>query len=378
VSKNLYDILGVQKSASADELKSAYRKLAIKYHPDKNPGDKEAESKFKEVSAAYDVLSDAGKRSNYDKYGSPDGPQFGGGGRGYGGGFGGMEFDLSDIMDQMFGGGFGGFGGGGGRRSRHTMRGGDIHTSLVLTFDESCLGVKKRVTFTRMEKCGDCKGTGARDERDVQTCSYCNGSGRVRQGGGFGLSMISPCSACNATGKVIKSKCAKCGGKGAVKKTVEYELNIPAGIADGQTINVEGEGDCAINGGPDGMAGALLVSVRVTPHALLVRDGFDLHLDLPITFTQAILGDKVRIPIVGGDYLDLVIPSYTQNGARHILRNRGVKRLRQSGSGDLIVKIFVEVPNRMDKRTLEVIKNLDVAIDKGDYQRRKKYLDKVK
>jgi len=374
MAKDLYEALGVARTASADEIKSAYRKLAMKYHPDKNPGDKAAESKFKEISGAYDVLGDAQKKANYDRYGSADGPQFGGGrgGNPFGGGFGGggVEFDLGDIFGDIFGVHF--FGGGGGRRK--TMRGGDINTSVHLSFKEACLGVAKTISFTRMEKCGGCNGTGAKDGTDVETCKYCNGSGRVRQSRGFGLSMVSPCSACNATGKVIRNKCGGCGGRGAVKKTVEYSVNIPAGIADGQTINIEGEGDCAMNGGPDGMSGSLLLAVRVAPHPLLVRDGFDLHLELPITFTQAILGDKVKIPTIEGFY-ELAIPPYTQSGARHILRCRGVKRLRQVGSGDLIVKIFVEMPGKLDRKTLEVIRGLE--LDKNEFSKRKAYTDKV-
>ena len=228
-----------------------------------------------------------------------------------------------------------------------------------------------------MEKCSDCNSTGARNGTDIETCSYCGGAGRVRQSRGFGgFNMVTPCSACNATGKVIRNKCGSCGGKGAQKKTVSYEVNIPAGIADGQTLNIAGEGDCAV-GSPDGMSGSLLIAIRVTPHGLLMRDGFDLFLELPISFTQAILGDKVMIPTVDGTTI-LVIPPYTQNGARHILRSKGVKRLKQMGHGDLIVKILVEIPKSLDRRTLDTIRALNVQIDDSEYPKTKNFRDKLR
>ena len=372
MSKDLYASLGVTKSASADEIKSAYRKLAKQYHPDANPGDAAAEAKFKEINVAYETLSDATKRANYDKFGSADGPQFGRGGAGGGNPFGagGMHFDFGDIS-EMFGDIFGGDIFGGSRTARGRMRGGDIHASVTLSFKEAALGVKKTITFSRMEKCHDCNGTGA-SGGSVETCRYCNGTGRVRQQRSFGMSVVTPCSACNGTGKIIKNKCDKCRGTGAVKKTVSYEVDIPAGIADGQTINIDGEGDCVVNGGPDGMTGSLLLSVRVTPHPILVRDGFDLQLELPISFTQAILGATVKIPTVDGT-ADLVIPPYTQNGTRHIMRGKGIKRLNQMGTGDLIVKVLVELPTRLDKRLMDTIKILDSSIPTTEYPKKSKY-----
>lgn len=380
MSKDLYGVLGVEKTASLDEIKSAYRKLAKQYHPDANPDNKDAEAKFKEISAAYEVLSDTQKRASYDKYGSA-GPNTGGfgGGNPFGGGFdfGGMKFDFGgmdgidlDEILQQFGAGFG-FGGGQGRKS---MRGGDISVSTFLTFQEACNGVKKVVTYTRMEKCGECHGVGG---TSTEACSYCGGTGRVRQSRGFGgMTMVSPCSACNGTGKVIKGKCAKCGGRGAVKKTVTYEADIPAGIADGQTLQVPGQGDFPTNVGGDGMCGSLLIDVRVAPHPLLMRDGFDLILDLPITFTQSILGAKVTIPTINGT-AEISIPPYTQTGTIQKLGGKGVKRLRQMGSGDLIVRINVEMPNHVDKKVLEAIRLLDDAIDKRDYPKSKSFKDKM-
>jgi len=385
MSKNPYESLGVSKTATEADIKSAYRKMAKKYHPDQNPGDKAAEAKFKEVNSAYEVLSDPGKKANYDRFGSADGPQFRGrpgGGAGGFGNMGGMQFDFGDLGDlgdfifNSFGGNFGGDMFGGARAGRGKMRGSDIHATVPLSFKESCLGCQKTVTYSRMERCSDCNGTGARGGTDVESCSYCAGSGRVRNRGFGGLSMVTPCSACNGSGKQIKNKCGGCGGKGAVKRTVSYQVDIPAGIADGQTLNIAGEGDCAMSGGPDGMSGALMLNVRVTPHSLFVREDFDLYLDLPITFTQAILGCTVKIPTVDGT-MDLVIAPYTQNGTRHILRGKGVKRLRQIGSGDLIVKIFVEIPKNLDRRAVDAVKAMSAAQNDGDFPKRRNYRERL-
>ena len=373
MSKDPYASLGVSKTASADEIKSAYRRLAKQYHPDQNPGDKTAEAKFKEINTAYETLSDPQKKANFDRFGSSEGPQgFGGGG--FGGGS--MNFDFSDLGDlgDFI---FSSFTGGAFSQTQTSRnRGNDIHASISLSFKESCLGVKKTINFSRFEKCSDCHGSGARNGTDVETCNYCNGTGRVRQSRGFmGFNMVTPCSACNGTGRRIRNKCGTCGGKGSQKRSVTYEVNIPAGIADGQTINIAGEGDCAM-GGPDGMSGSLLISVRVIPHPLLVRDGYDLYLDLPISFTQAILGDRVRIPMIDG-FIEVNIPPYTQNGDKQVLSGKGVKRLKQLGSGNLIVKIIVEMPNRLDRKTLEMIRSLDVSISDNEYAKRKIYKDKL-
>ena len=384
MAKDFYDCLGVSKTASADEIKSAYRKLAKQYHPDANPNNKEAEAKFKEINAAYETLSDTQKRANYDRFGSSGmgggmgGNPFGGAGfngNPFAGGasfnMNGMNINLDDILNDFMG-GFD-FGGGGGARSK--MRGGDIVSSVFLSFKEACLGVKKNIQFTRMEKCSVCNGSGAKSASDVEICKYCGGSGRVRHNAGF-MSTISPCSACNGTGKTIKHKCDNCRGVGAVKKTVSYDVDIPAGIADGQTLNMAGEGDCAIGAGADGMSGNLLVNVRVGAHPILVRDGFDLHLELPISFTEAILGKKVTIPTIDGT-TEFNVPPYTQNGSRHTLHGKGVKRLRQMGHGDLIIKILVEMPDKMDKRQIEAIRALDESVDKKEYNKRRSYLDKL-
>ena len=389
--KNPYESLGVSKSASPDEIKAAYRTLAKKYHPDLHPGDKAAEEKMKEVNSAYEILSDEKKRANFDNFGSAEGL-----GGGYGGGnpftgmggfsdvFGG---GFSDIFEGIFGnmgGSMGGMGGNfnqarGGMRKR-SVQGGDVRLTLSLTFAESCLGVKKTVTFSRFEKCADCGGTGARGGTDFLTCEHCKGSGRVRQQqrlGAFGvIENVVPCSGCNATGRIIKEKCAMCGGKGAIKRQVDFEVNVPAGISDGQTLNISGEGDAPV-GAAEGISGNLLISIRVTPHPLLVREDFDLYLELPISFTQAVLGDKIPIPMIEGTNL-LTIHEGTQSGTVHRLKGRGVKRLRGIGSGDLIVKIIVEVPKRLERKQLEMLKVLDQLIPDEEYTKRSAYRDKIK
>ena len=390
MSKNPYEALGVSKTASADEIKSAYRKLAKKYHPDLNPGNKEAEAKMKDINLAYEVLSDEKKRKNFDQFGSADGPKgfggFSGASGGFGqGGFGGFDFSsfgqgggFGDIFGDIFGDG-GGFGDifGSGRRKR-SVQGNDIKLNINLSFVESCMGCVKTVTFTRFERCGGCNGTGAKDGSDFSTCGHCNGSGRVKQQtrmGGFGIiENVVPCSGCNATGRIVKNKCDKCSGKGAVKRSVDFDLNVPAGIADGQVLNIAGEGDAPI--GAEGISGNLMVGVKVAQHPILTRDEFDLYMELPISFTQAMLGDKVQIPIIDGTTI-LTIPPGTQSGTIHRLKGKGVKRLRYIGNGDLIVKIVVELPRGLDKKQMEQIRALEESISPNEYAKRRAYKDKM-
>ncbi|MDR1917634.1 MAG: molecular chaperone DnaJ [Christensenellaceae bacterium] len=383
--KNPYEVLGVSKNATADEIKSAYRRMVKQYHPDANPNNKQVEEKMKEINVAYDVLSDPNKKANYDKFGSEDGAF--GGGSGGAGGFGGFSnFDFGGA------GGFGGFQdifenlfessgfsfGGGGRRAR-TMKGDDITIDMTISFVESCNGVTKTVSYNKMDKCKPCGGTGAKNGTGFTTCSYCNGNGRVKQRqslGGFGImENIVTCSVCGGTGKVVTDKCPECNGKGAIKKNVSYEVNIPAGIADGQALTITGEGN-AVTGGT-GISGDLHIRIRVIPHPILLREDFDLYMELPITFTEAILGTTVKIPVVGGT-TTLEIPPNTQNGTIHRIRGKGVKKLRSIGSGDLIVKIFIEMPKSHDKKTAQLLRALDSATDYDDYKKVANYRKIIK
>jgi len=380
---NPYETLGVSKNASAEDIKAAYRRLAKESHPDKNSGDKAAEAKFKEINAAYEILSDEKKRKNYDQFGSAEGPMGGGfsrGGGGFdfsgGGGFSGFE----DLFGGIFGdtGGFADMFGGRSQRKR-TVQGNDINLNLTLSFVESCLGVTKTVTFSRFEKCSDCGGTGAKGGSAFAQCPHCNGTGRIKQQsrlGSFGvIENVVPCSACNATGRIVRDKCASCGGKGAIKHTVDFDVNVPAGIHDGQTLNISGEGDAPV-GQAEGLSGNLLINIKVIQHPLLMRDEFDLHLELPISFTQALLGDKVQIPVIEGTTI-LNIPAGTQSGTVFRLRGKGVKKLRGIGSGDLIVSVVVELPKNLDKKQIEQIKALNESISRQEYFKKRAYKEKM-
>ncbi len=376
---NPYESLGVSKNASADEIKSAYRRLAKKYHPDANPNNKEAEEKFKEINSAYEILSDPQKKANFDRFGSADGPSFGGAGAG-GAGFGGFDFSsfggFGDIFENIFD--QGGFDSIFGRRSRQrTSRGSDIVIDCDITFEESCTGTTKNIVFNRNERCPDCHGTGAKDDSCLQTCSYCHGAGQVKQAqrlGGIVIENTATCPVCHGSGKIITDKCRTCGGKGSFKKQVSSTVNIPAGIDDGQTLTISGEGNMAE--GAAGISGDLQIRMHVAKHPILMREDFDLYMELPITFTQAILGTKVKIPVVGG-YMDLEIPPNTQNGDVRRIRGKGVKKLRSLGTGDLIIKIFVEMPKTVDKRTAQLLAALDTDIRADSYKKVASYRSKV-
>lgn len=371
--KNYYDVLGVDKKASADDIKSAYRKLAKKYHPDLNKGDKTAEQKFKEVNEAYEVLSDDKKRSNYDQFGSAEGnPNFGDFFRGgnSSGGFGGFS-DFGDIFGDIFS----AFGGG--RSARTVERGDDIDIQINLSFEESAFGVSKDLLIPKIEKCSACSGTGAKNGKEFTQCSTCRGTGRVRytQQTIFGTTIQEgPCKECNATGKIIKEKCTECSGKGYKKVTKTVRVKVPAGIADGQTITMRGEGNAPIR---QGVNGDLHIYVRVAPHKVLVRDGYDLLLELYIPFTLALLGGKVEIPTLNGN-IEADIKELTQSGTIMRFKNKGIKVLNKESYGDLIVTIKTEAPKNMDKKTKELLKQIAEQIPQNNYSKYESYLKKIK
>ncbi len=371
--RDYYEILGVSKTAGDDEIKKAYRKLAKQYHPDMNPGDKEAEEKFKEVNQAYAVLSDPEKKARYDQFG-PEAAE----GNGYGaGGFGG--FDFGDIFG---GGGFGDiFGdifGGGGARSRRNgpQRGDDILQRVTITFEEAAFGCKKEIKYTRVDQCSECDGSGAAAGSSPKTCSKCNGSGQVRvqQRTPLGVFQTTKtCDVCGGKGQTIENPCKKCRGTGmnTVSKTIE--ISIPAGIDNGQKIRIDGKGNAGKNGGP---AGDLYISVTVRSHPAFKRDGFDVFCDIPITFPEAALGAEIRVPTLDGD-MTYEIPEGTQTGTSFTLKGKGIPFVNGRGRGDLIFKVVVEVPKGMNEAQKDALRKFAEACGKSNYSKKEKWFSKI-
>ncbi len=346
--RDYYEVLGVEKSASADEIKKAYRKKAKQYHPDLNPGDKEAEAKFKEANEAYEVLSDDQKKARYDQFGHAGvDPNYGAGGGGFGGGFGGFgdDIDLGDIFSSFFG---GGFGGGGSRRANPNAprRGEDLQSTVTISFEEAAKGCKRKVDVNRIELCSDCNGSGAQNGTSPTTCPECHGSGQVlaQLKTTYGdLQTQRACSRCGGKGKIIETPCQKCRGRGRVSKHSTLEVNIPAGIDDRQILNVRGEGNKGINGGP---AGDLHVNVNVRPHPFFERDGFNVWCDVHVTFVQAALGDTLMVPTLDGK-VKYDIPAGTQPGAVYVLKGKGIQNIHTKVRGNQLVRIIVDVPTKL-------------------------------
>ena len=375
--RDYYEVLGVDRSVGDDELKKAYRKAAKKYHPDLHPGDAEAEKNFKEVNEAYEVLSDKEKRSRYDQFGHAGvDPNFGAGG-GYGGGFGdfGDFGDLGDIFSSFFGGGFGG----GGRRGnpKAPRRGNDVSSVVNISFEEAAKGCKKKVKVTKIESCTDCGGSGCESGSSAKTCPVCHGSGQVAsvQRTPFGqIQTQQVCNNCHGTGKIIENPCHTCNGKGRIRHTVEQEVEIPAGIDDGQTVLHRGGGDAGVNGGP---SGDLRININVRPHPIFERDGYDVYCEIPITFTQAALGAEIVVPTLDGQ-VKFAIHEGTQPGDEFKLRGKGIQRLNYVGKGDQYVKITVEVPKDLSKSQKEKLREFDSVTDDKNYNKRKSFTEKVK
>ncbi len=370
--RDYYEVLGVDKSAGADEIKKAYRKAAMKYHPDRNPGDKKAEEMFKELGEAYEVLSDADKRARYDQFGFQGvDPNFGGG-QGFGGfdGFGGFG-GFGDIFGDIFG---------GGRRSatrNAPMRGENVGARLEVTFEEAAFGTEKEVSVQRIENCAACSGTGSADGK-TETCSACRGSGQVRTTQNFmGMAVQSTttCPQCSGRGKIIKTPCNTCRGKGKVRRTQKIKVNIPAGVDDGQSVRVRGEGCAGANGGP---AGDLLVEMSIKRHAIFERRGTEVYCEVPITFAQAALGAEIEVPTLEGK-VKYEIPEGTQTGKEFVLQGKGIPRVndpRRRGNHHFFV--VVETPTKLTKEQKELLRKLDGTMDSKSTPKAKKFFESLK
>ncbi len=377
--RDYYEVLGIQKGASEDEIKKAYRSLAKKYHPDLNPDNKEAEEKFKEVNEAYEVLSDPSKKERYDQFGhagvdpSYQGGGFNGGfsGGGFTGGFG-----MEDIFDSLFGGGV--FGGGRSSNPNAARRGQDIQQNITISFMEACNGVNTDINIEKLEKCDECGGNGCAKGTQPDTCPECHGTGQVRvqQRTPFGvISSAKTCSRCNGRGKVINNPCSKCGGYGRTRVNKKLNVSIPAGINDGQTIRLSGQGNNGVNGGP---SGDVLLTVSVRPDPLFVRDDYDIHVDIPITFAQAALGDEIVVPTIDGK-VKYTVPEGTQTGTVFRLKGKGVKRLNSSSRGDQYVRVYVEVPSKLTKKQKDALKAFEESLeDDKNYTKRPGFFEKLK
>ena len=367
--RDYYEVLGVDKNASQDDIKKACRKKSKECHPDLHPNDKEAEARFRELNEANEVLSDPDKRARYDQFGFND-PMNGGGGfdtSGFGG-FGDMG-GFSSIFDQLFG----GAGMGSSRRANAPQQGNDLRYDLRITFEEAVFGCEKSFDFYRSELCDDCHGSGAKPGTSPTTCPTCKGAGQVRVQGGF-MTTIRTCQTCGGTGKVIKDRCPKCGGTGRVKRKRTATVKVPAGIDNGQTIVMNGQGEPGLNGGPNG---DLYIVITVKPHKLFRRDGTNLYLDMPISFPTAALGGEIDIPTLKGA-VKYTVPEGTQNGTEFRLRGKGVPQVRSSFTGDLIVRVRVEVPTRLTDKQKELLRQFDESSTGKEYKDRKTFLDKMK
>ena len=366
--KDYYETLGVSKNATADEIKSAYRKLVKQYHPDLHPGDAAAAEKFKEINEANEVLSDEKKRKNYDTFGDPNGNMGGFSGAGGAGGFGGFG-GFEDIFGDIFG----GFGGG--RRTAQTKtKGEDITLEISLSFLDAAKGCQREVVYTRNEPCQTCKGTGAKGGTAYQTCSKCGGTGQVQYatGNGFFRSVsVRPCDECNGTGKKILESCPDCKGKGYTKKSTKVAFNIPAGADTGSYIRKAGYGEASRNGGP---AGDLIVVIKVEPSKVLKRKNFDLYVTVPVSFTTAVNGGKVQVPLID-DTLEYNIPEGTQSGKIFFVRGKGIKTAR--GTGDLYIEIVVEIPTKISKAQRKALEEFESESEIKQYSDMKKYKDNM-
>ncbi len=371
--RDFYEVLGVSKGASDDEIKKAYRKLAKQYHPDVNPGDKKAEASFKEVGEAYEILSDPQKRARYDQFGHAGvDPSYGAGAGGFGGGF--EDIDLGDLFGSFFG----GFGGS--TRTRNPngpIRGRDIGLTLSLSFEEAALGCNKDISVPHLETCETCVGSGAKKGTSPEVCPTCGGSGSIRATERTMLGTMQvqkTCPQCGGKGKVIKEPCADCSGSGRVRKQRKLTVTVPAGINHGQTFTLRGQGDAGLNGGPAGDAN---ITVSVRPDPVFERDGYDIWCEIPITFMQAALGDEITVPTLEGK-VKYTVPEGTQPQTVFRLKSRGVPFINGRGKGDQFVRVTVEVPKSLNNKQKQALRDFEGTLSDRNYEKRKSFFDRIK
>lgn len=369
--KDYYEILGIQKGASDDEIKKAFRKLALQYHPDRNAGDKEAEEKFKEINEAYQVLSDPQKRSQYDQFGTAD---FNGGGF-EGGGFDFSDFGgFGDIFDSFFG---GGFSGSSRKRRNGPERGADIEYTVSLTFNEAVFGVEKEININRSEKCEHCEGTGAKPGSHPKTCDKCGGTGQIKIQRNTPLGnfvSMSTCDKCGGKGTIISDPCSFCGGSGRTRKQRKIKVNIPAGVDTGNVLPLRGQGEHGINGGP---SGDLYINIKVAPHSVFKRKDFDIYIDTHISFAKAAMGTEIKVPTIDGD-VKYEIPAGTQPGTIFRLKGKGVPRVNSYGRGDQYVNVVVDIPKSINQKQREALMAYMAASGDAEETSKKSFKDKIK
>ncbi len=368
--RDYYEVLGVSKNATQDEIKKAFRRKAMECHPDQHPGDKDAEARFKELNEANEVLSDPDKRARYDQFGFND-PMSGMGGGGNPFGAGGFGFGMDDILNSFFGGMGGGMGGG--SRRAGPVAGNDLQYELKLTFEEAADGCTKAFDFYRTETCDTCGGSGAKPGTSPVTCSMCNGTGQIRQSGGF-MAITRTCPNCRGTGKVVTDRCPGCGGSGTKRVRRTATVKVPAGIDNGQTVVLNGQGESGLRGGPNG---DLFVTVLVREHKLFERDGSNLLLEFPISFTQAALGAEVDVPTLHSS-VRYKIPEGTQTGTEFRIKGQGIQRIHGTGKGDLIFRVRVETPRRLSDKQKELLRQFEDSATGKEYAGKKSFMDKIK
>lgn len=373
--QDYYKLLGVEKTASADDMKKAYRSLAMKYHPDRNPGDKEAEAKFLEISEAYDVLKDEQKRAAYDRYGHAAFEN--GGGRPAGGGFGGGGFDPSGNFSDLFGDLFADMMGGGGGRGRQNVRqrGADLRYNLEISLTDAYFGKQQKIQFSTAAKCDTCSGSGSKDGSAPTDCRMCGGHGKIRTQQGF-FTMERTCTACNGLGKVISNPCGSCSGEGRVRREKNLIVNIPEGVEEGTRIRLTGEGEVGLRGGE---AGDLYIFISVKAHEFFIREGHDIHCKVPIKMTIASLGGDVEVPVIDGTRAKVAVPSGTQTDDRFRLKGKGMKVMRSGGRrGDMYIHAAVEIPVKLSKKQRELLEEFDKLDGRGTNPKAESFIDKVR